>query len=127
MIGDRVLLDTNVVIKFLAGKLPTEAQEIMRDREMHLSFISEIELRSFTGNDEAHDQKTIGFIPLCVLHGMSEVIKDEAVRLRKLHKLKTVDAIIAATAMIKRLPFVTGDKGLRRLAGELELIFVKYP
>ena len=29
--------------------------------------------------------------------------------------------------MVKKVPLMTGDKGLRRLADELELLFAKYP
>ena len=84
------------------------------------------QLEAKAEKQEALD-RTMLFLANCERHGLSEQLKDEAVRLRITYRLKTPDAIIAATARIKRIPFITGDKGLRRLTEELDLIFVQYP
>ena len=127
MNGSGVLLDTNGVIHFLEATMPQEGLTFLRGRSFHVSFITEIELRTLRAERQEALDRTLSFLANCERHGLSELLKDEAVRLRIRYRLKTPDAIIAATAKIKRLPFVTGDKGLRRLADELELIFVQYP
>lgn len=127
MNGSGIVIDTNAIIHFVAGTIPTEALEHLRGRSFHVSFITEIEVRSFRKMEPFRDKATTEFLPTCVVHGLSEALKNEAVRLRLAHGLKTPDALIAATAKLKGLPLITGDKGLRRLADELELIFVQYP
>ncbi len=127
MNGRSVLLDTNAVIKFLAGVRPLNEVDIRAYREFHISFVTEIELRSFRGADDRHREQVAEFLPDCTIHGISEVVKDEAVRLRRVYRLKTPDAIIAGTAIVRRMPFMTADKGLRRLAEEIDLVFVHYP
>ena len=127
MAGESILLDTNVVVKFLSGKLPPGALQALENKSFHLSFVSEIELRSFNGPDKLHAEQVALFLPTCAIHGISEVIKDHAVMLRKAHRLKTADAVIAATAIVKHMPLMTGEKGLRRTEKEVDLVFIKYP
>jgi len=126
MNGERILIDTNVAIHFLSGRLPSAQTELLLNTRIHFSFISEIELRSFRGEDQRHVQAIEELLPECVVHGIDPEVKEETVRLRIAHGLKTPDAIIAATASTFGLPLMTGDKGLKRLDKELELIFVKY-
>ena len=127
MSGSGLLLDTNAIIHFVAGTMPELAVERMKGQAFHVSFITQIEVRSFRNLLPFRDKASKEFLPMCTIHGLSEALKDEAVGLRLRFGLKTPDAIIAATAKLKGLPLVTGDKGLRRLTEELELIFVKYP
>ena len=126
MSGERILIDTNVAIHFLSGKLPSFHTALLFNTRIHLSFIAEIELRSFRGNDQKHIVAINDLLPECVVHGIDPEVKEETIRLRITHGLKTPDAIIAATANVFRLPLMTGDKGLKRLDKELELLFVKY-
>ena len=127
MSGSGILLDTNGVIHFLEATMPAEGVTALKGRSFHVSFITEIELRTLKAEKQEALDRTMLFLANCERHGLSEQLKDEAVRLRITYRLKTPDAIIAATARIKRIPFITGDKGLRRLSSELELIFVQYP
>jgi len=67
-----------------------------------------------------------GLLNECTVHGLSDEVKERAIILRRSYGPKTPDAIIAASAFVIGLPLVTGDKGLRRLEGDLELVFIKY-
>ncbi len=126
MNGRGIVIDTNAIIHFVAGTMPTASAAHLEGKEFHISFITEIEVRSFRKMDQFRERTSSEFLPGCTIHGVSEVLKDEAVRLRMVYGLKTPDAIIAATATVFGLPLMTGDKGLKRLDKELELIFVKY-
>lgn len=127
MNGEAILIDSNVIIHFVAGSVPEQEAQYLLTRSFHISFITEIEIRSFLKLEGFREKASVEFLPQCMIHGISEVIKDEAVRLRRTYKLKTPDAIIAATAIVKRLSFMTGDKGLRRLEKEVDRLFIKYP
>ena len=127
MSGKGIVLDTNSVIHLVDGRYPKAALAHLEDNAVHLSFVTEIEVRSYTGHNAAHIAIAMEFLTQSNIHGISEVIKDEAVRLRRTYKLKTPDAIIAATAVVKRMPLMTGDKGLSRLASEIELVFMNHP
>jgi len=127
MNGSGILLDTNGVIHFLDATMPPAGLAALKDRAFHLSFISEIELRSLKPDRPESRDRTRAFLAHCARHGLSESLKDQAVRLRIDYGLKTPDAIIAATAIVKNLPFLTGDKGLRHLDHEIDILFVQYP
>lgn len=127
MSGSGIVFDSNAIIHFVAGTMPNETVRSLQGRSFHVSFITEIEVRSFREVEQFRDKAASEFLPTCTIHGLSEALKDEAVSLRRAHGLKTPDALIASTAKLKGLPLITGNKGLRRLADELEPIFVKYP
>lgn len=127
MNGSGILLDTNGVIHFLEATMPPAGLAALKDRAFHLSFISEIELRSLKPDRPESLDRTLAFLAHCARHGLSESLKDQAVRLRIDYGLKTPDALIVATAIVKNLPFLTGDKGLRHLDHEIDILFVQYP
>ena len=89
MSGDGILLDTNVIIHFVAGSIPAMERGYMADKAFHISFITEIEIRSFFHLEGFREKASTDFLPRCVVHGISEVIKDEAVRLRHAYRLRT--------------------------------------
>jgi predicted nucleic acid-binding protein len=55
--------------------------------------------------------------------GLNSGIKSSAIHLKRKYKLKTVDAIIAASAIHFDLPLVTADKEFQRI-DELEIILI---
>lgn len=123
MSGSGIVLDTNAVIHFVDGHIPADVRLQLEGRSAHISFITEIEVRSYTGGNEAHVAIAMEFLSLCSVHGISQALKDEAVRLRKTYSLKTPDALIAAIAVIGGLPLMTSDKGLRRISSEVPLLY----
>jgi len=52
---------------------------------------------------------------------MKEHITNAAVLLRRKYSLKTPDSIIAATALVQKVPLVTADKDFLRIS-EVEVI-----
>lgn len=60
----------------------------------------------------------------CVVYSMNEAIKDKCIFLRNNYKIKTPDAIIAATALVFDLPLLTSDADFKKI-NELKLIFIE--
>lgn len=60
----------------------------------------------------------------CVVYSMNDAIKDKCIFLRNNYKIKTPDAIIAATALVFDLPLLTSDADFKKI-NELKLIFIE--
>jgi predicted nucleic acid-binding protein len=88
------ILDTNIVIYLQKGLL---ARPLPRE-EYLLSVISELELRPFHGLDAASRSWLNTFLSDITIVDLEEQIKEIIVRLRRAHRLRLPDAIIAASA-----------------------------
>lgn len=103
-------MDTNIVIGFLAGTLPILSNErilaIVNSGEGNLSVVNQIELLSHNG--PAVEMQTIrDFVAFSRLIPLTEAIVEQTISLRKQHKMKVPDAIIAATAITEGLVLFT--------------------
>jgi predicted nucleic acid-binding protein len=113
MIGERVLVDTNILVYHLGG-VP-KATKVLQGAEVHISFITEIELQSKPG---LPDEELASIRSALANYSISDVnpgIKSIAAKLRREHGLKLADAIIAATAFYLDIPLLTADSGFDRL------------
>lgn len=108
--GTQYLMDTNAVIEFLGGTLPTSGsdwlQGIIDQNLHHLSVINQIELLGFNGSP-AEMQTLEDFIDVTNLLPLSDVVVQKTIELRKNYKIKLPDAIIAATALAYNLTLIT--------------------
>jgi predicted nucleic acid-binding protein len=107
MSGNKILIDTNIIIYHLNGDKTLEA--LLENKQIYISFVSEIELLSqkVSQQSEYVIEKFLSYVS--VVHS-NEKISFEAGRLRRTKTLKTPDAIIAATAKTLGLPLLTADK-----------------
>jgi len=104
--GAEYLIDTNVVIDFSSGKLPRNAHDKIAgiiNTSPQISVINRIELLSLP---EVSYQIVL-FVEEAHVFTLSEEIVTKTIELRKKHKIKTPDAIIAATALVNKLKLVT--------------------
>ena len=60
----------------------------------------------------------------CYIIEMNSAIKTKAVEIKQKYKIKLPDAIIAATAILYQLPFLTYDADFKSIK-ELDLIFLE--
>jgi predicted nucleic acid-binding protein len=92
MSGDKILIDTNIVIYHLNGDSTIEA--LLENKNVFISFITEIELRSqkVSSQSERVIDKFISYST--VIHSNNQ-ISLEASRLRRVKSIKIPDAIIA--------------------------------
>ena len=108
----RFVLDTNVILYFLGGRLadpfPAGAYTI--------SVISELELLAYPGLDSSEEQRIRDFLADVSITDLTQSVKQHAVNLRKRFGLKLPDAIVAATALALEATLLTNDQRLLALS-----------
>ncbi len=111
--GVKYLWDTNTVIYYLQGHFSHSAElfidGLLAYSQPAISVITELELLCW---------KTANAKDLAVLHNfiddvwifeLEKLIKLQTVKIRKAHKIKLPDAIIAATALVYNLTLLTNN------------------
>ena len=119
MTAERLLVDTNVLVYHLGGR--PDATRILQDVEVHISFVTEIELQSkatLTAGDLASIQVALANYRIS---DINPAIKQLSAALRRRHGLKLADAIVAATALHLNLPLLTADGGFERLKDMMDI------
>ena len=105
--GERYLIDTNVVIDYLENKLPLKASDILDKTDIQISVISRMEILAWPKATESQLEILNGFINSSLVLGLNEPIIIKAIEIRKNHRVKLPDAIIAATAIINGFILLT--------------------
>ena len=121
---ERILVDTNVIIYVLRGN--RELASLIHSRYVYLSVISELELLSFPKIEKEEEFVIQSFIQEMNLIELNELIKREAIRLRRAYGLKLPDSIIAATALYLNCPLLTADSDFSKVSN-LDLRLVNVP
>ncbi len=120
--GVNLLLDSNILIYWLNGN--ANAAQIISDNNVHFSIITEIEIKSHTTLiTEAQKFKLEKVLIRFKKISLTEEIKDIAIQYKIQYKLKTPDAIIAATARFLKIPLVTGDKKILQVENIITVLF----
>ena len=104
--GQKYLIDTNVILDFMGGKLPAKSEYILSeiiDDQINLSAINKIELLGFSNVE----QVIIDFVSFAVIYHIDDEIIDKTIELRKKYKIKLPDAIIAATAIVNDFALIS--------------------
>lgn len=110
--------DTNFLINIHEGLDKTEP---FLDCTAIVSVISEIELLGWQLLTIENKQGLQSLLSDCIIIELNSEIKNIAIELRQKYKVKTPDAIIAATSKFLQIPLVTSDKGFKSIA-DIELI-----
>ena len=113
MSGNSYVLDTNIISFFLKGD--SNLLPYFNYTNIHISFVTELELKSIPGLSGKDFEKLENFLNTCVITDINAVIKTTAVFFKKDYKLKLPDAIIAATAFYLGYELITADKIFNRL------------
>lgn len=116
MNGIDVFVDTNVLLYLLNGD--KAAAEMLEDANLHVSFVTELELLSFPKLTVGQRNRIAESLAECRLHDLTAKTKENTIAIRKEHGLKLPDAIIAATALTHDLPLLTADKKFERISIE---------
>lgn len=107
--GQKFLIDTNSLIDAQMKKLPEKGLLFVADainQDFTVSFITYIE---FLGYKDA-TQATEDFIALADVIEINKTIIDACIALRKVHRIKVPDAIIAATALAYSYTLITNNE-----------------
>lgn len=96
---EEYLMDTNPIIDFFNGRLPTSGKNFMTEIEPAISVISHIELLSNKNIPPEEWKQILDFVEIALIYTLTNEVVNKTIFLRQNHKLKTPDAIIAATAL----------------------------
>lgn len=118
---ERFMLDTNVIIYSLGGN--NKVTNLINNTAHFISEITEIELLGFHGLGKQDEKIIKDYLSNVFIIGLNSVIKNLAVSFKREYKLKTVDAIIAASAVHFDLPLLTADRAFQKIK-ELEIVIV---
>jgi predicted nucleic acid-binding protein len=103
------LIDTNVIIDFLAGRFSGEnlqfITKILSSRPA-ISVISKIEVLGFN-TTTAHEKLLKSFINELNIIQISPEVVDACIAIRKEHRIKLPDALIAATCVAHQITLIT--------------------
>ena len=123
MSGNRLLLDTNIILYLLSGD--ETLANILDKKHNYISFITELELYSFKLLTKLEKQKIDAVLSACTIIDINAGIKRHAIAFRQSHSLKLPDSIIAGTSMYLDIPLITSDKAFNKV-DDLGLIFYEY-
>lgn len=108
-----LVADTNILSYWLRGDL---IEELPREK-LVISVVTEIELLSFPSSDPSDESGIRSLLGDLSIIPLTDTIKLCAIRLRKAHRLKLPDAIIAGTAMALQTDLLSNDSALARIPG----------
>lgn len=111
--SDRILVDTNLFIFLLAGN--ENAAEAMLSKAINYSFITEIELLGNSNVSLPQEKIIREILSFNYKQPYSPEIERMTIAIKKVHKIKIPDAIIAATAIGNDIPLLTSDKGFGKV------------
>ncbi len=112
MNGTKYLADTNAVIYLLNGN---NCMKPFLHERLAVSVITFMELLSFPGLSAEEENTIRRFLSLCDILQIDEHVREETIRIRRKHKIKLPDSIIAASAMTQELTLITADAGFTRI------------
>jgi predicted nucleic acid-binding protein len=104
----KALFDTNVLIDYLQGSDPARS-EIQRYEQAAISIVTWMEVMVGAGEQETAPIRA--FLSRFDLVELDEAVAEEAISLRRLHRMRLPDAIVWASARTRHMLLVTRDKG----------------
>ncbi|MBC6108877.1 type II toxin-antitoxin system VapC family toxin [Pedobacter fastidiosus] len=107
--GKGFLIDTNVIIGYLDGKIENNGMLFMHpiiDSVPNISVINKIEVLRFNQSNETY-KTLIDFVQSSNIFSLTDDIVEITIAICKLNKIKLPDAIIAATAVVHNLTLIT--------------------
>ncbi len=113
MSGADLFLDTNIVLYLLEGDKTLAA--MMNDKEIYISFITEMELLSYKNLSTSEEKRIHIFLEDAIVVDMTFLIKQKAIQVRKTTGMKLPDSIIAASALQMEMALLTADTGFRKV------------
>ena len=105
------LWDTNTAIYYLQQHFPPSSEkiidELLINKQPIISVITEIELLCWKSSKEEDLKVLRNFINVALVIELDQDIKFKTADIRKAHRIKLPDAIIAATANVYQLTLLT--------------------
>lgn len=105
MNGNRALIDSNIVIYLSKKQLPLTVFDSFH--QVSISIITYMEVLGYNFDSSDEENLVKDLVQLFDIQYINKLIANEVVRIRKTHKIKLPDAIIAATAITGRFRLLT--------------------
>jgi predicted nucleic acid-binding protein len=105
--GVRFILDTNAVIDFLGNRLPESASVFLENIEPIISVITRIEVLGWYRATDEQIEHLKSYLNEVDIMPLEEAIILKTIELRQTHRIKTPDAIIAATALVNKYTLIS--------------------
>ena len=106
------LIDNNIISNYFAGKFSNKTMifigEII-DKTPNISIITEIEALSWVNSNKIKENIIRDFIKDSRVYNLNPEITAQTIKIRRSRKIKTPDAIIAATAIVNNFILLTND------------------
>jgi predicted nucleic acid-binding protein len=121
---EQYLIDNNAISNFFSGNFTEKAMDFMSkiiDETPIISVITEIEALSWINPNKNKERIVRKFIEDANILPLNADVVIECVKIRRNRKVKTPDAIIAATAIVFNLILVTSDNDFDNITG-LQLV-----
>ena len=120
MSGNRLFLDTNILLYLLQGD--ETLVEVLDKKQIYISFVTQLELLSFPGLSKKDNKVIDELLKECVIIDINSEIKNLTISYRNNYKLKLPDSIIAASSLYLDIPLISADADFKKI-DELNLIF----
>ena len=104
--GTRYILDTNVILDFMGKNFSEKIQNAIAkiiDEEINISLITKMELLGFSNIE----QNLEDFVSCANVLALNDEVVNKTIELRRKHRKKLPDLIIASTAIVHNLTLVT--------------------
>jgi predicted nucleic acid-binding protein len=98
---------------------------LLYENKLYVSFISELELLSYTQISSKERERIAAFLEECIIVDMNEHIKEETIRLRRTYKLKLPDSIVIGTGSYLGIPVMSADKEFKKVKGSRIIYYEK--
>ena len=105
--GQKFLIDTNTIIDFLGNKMPDEAAAFLDNIEPIISVITRIESLGWLGSTSKQLAALTVYINAGIILPLDESVILKTIELRQNYRIKTPDAIIAATALVNDFTLIS--------------------
>ena len=114
----KYLIDSNVIVNYTSEKFPEKAMIFLADvidGIPNISVITKIETRSWRSAIIQEEESIKSFVNFSNIIALSDNIVEKCIEIRRNHKVKTPDAIIAATAIVSDFTLLTSDSDFDRI------------
>ena len=112
------LIDSNVISNYFLGLFSEKAMFFLADVidiKPNLSVVTKIEALSWRNPNIIKENIVRAFVDNSTIFALSDIIVDKCIEIRRNYRIKTPDAIIAATAMVYDFTLLTSDSDFKRI------------
>jgi len=121
---EQYLIDNNVISNYFFDVFSEKGMNFLTDiinRIPNISVITEIEALSWRNSDVVKENIVRSFVEDSNIIALSPKVVEKCIEIRRNRKIKTPDAIIAATAIVHNLTLLTSDSDFKNIS-QLKII-----